>query len=286
MSLLLRTLLGPSVDIQYFTGNGTWTKPTGAKLVDVLCVSPGVGGGSGRRGAPGTVRQGGGGGTSGGVSRQTIPAVSLPATVAVTCGVGSTGGAAVTTDDTNGNPPGSVAGIPKFGTYVFAGISLFPSASGGGGTGAGGLNSTPGTGMAVGSASGAASTTGLVGGNAGASLTGGAGAGGAGGGISTANVASAGGVGSNIQITNSIIQTGGVPDGALPLAAVTQPVNSGLPGHGGGGGASSITQAAQAGADGGWYGAGGGGGGASTNGFASGKGGEGAPGIVIVTTYF
>ena len=75
-------------------------------------------------------------------------------------------------------------------------------------------------------------------------------------------------------------------DGTGPTSGTSATAGLALPGHGGGGGASSITTAAQAGANGGSYGAAGGGGGASLNGNASGKGGDGAPGIVQIMTYF
>jgi len=275
------------VDVQIFTAAGTWTKPTGAKSVRVLCVAGGTGGGSGRRGAAGTVRQGGGGGASGGATRQEIPASALPGTVAVTVGLGTTGGAAVTADSTDGNAAAAVTTSSTFGTYLKTGTSQNVPATQGGGTGSGGVGATAGSGTATGVAGGSASGTGGAGGGAGTGQTTGTpGGGGSGGGITSGNVANNGGNGSNLTITSSATMAGGIVDTTLPTTAISQPANSGLPGHGAGGGAASITQAAQAGADGGLYGGGGGGGGASLNGFASGKGGDGANGIVIVTTYF
>ena len=49
-------------DLQVFTSNGTWTKPSGARTVHVICIGGGGGGGSGRQGAASSSRIGGGGG--------------------------------------------------------------------------------------------------------------------------------------------------------------------------------------------------------------------------------
>lgn len=275
-----------AVDVQIFTAiTATWTKPPGARTTFVLCVAGGTGGGSGRRGAPGTVRQGGGGGSSGGITRHEIPSIALPDTVPVFVGQGTQGGAAVTTDDTNGNPATGPLSRSSFGTYASAGQSQTQGQGGAAGTGGGGAYA--GYGTSLGSAGGSAQAAGGPGATAGGPINywGSSGGGGAGGGITTANIANNGGAGSNIPITVSASMAGGVVDGALPTVAIDQPVNSGLPGHGGGGGAASVTKAAQDGANGGMYGAGGGGGGASTNGFNSGRGGDGAPGIVIVITH-
>ena len=52
-----------TADVQTFTANGTWTKPSGtvaSSMVYVVLIGGGAGGGSGRRGAAGTARGGGG----------------------------------------------------------------------------------------------------------------------------------------------------------------------------------------------------------------------------------
>jgi hypothetical protein len=53
------------VDIQSFTSDGTWTRPSGAVLVWVICIGGGGGGGGGVRNTTGTNRASGGGGGGG-----------------------------------------------------------------------------------------------------------------------------------------------------------------------------------------------------------------------------
>lgn len=276
------------VDVYYAVGapgsqsSYTWTKPAGAKKVEVFTVGAGGGGGSGRRGAAGTVRCGGGGGAAGQWAWKTYLADVLPPTVLVKVAKGGAGGAAVTADDTDGKPGGGGGGQIQmhtgFGIILYHnGGGLGGSASsgiGGGATGYGLITDpTPG--------GGSASTTGALGGAGGgdprpACSTGG----GAGGGITSGDVVSGGGAGGR-----------SVPQGSNPPGGTAG--NPGVTGYswgnfasGGSGGGSSITGAGGKGGDGGFPGGGGGGGGASLNGFPSGAGGNGGDGIVIVTTYF
>lgn len=276
-------------DIQDFTASGTWTKPAGAKIVHVLCIGPGNGGGSGRRGASGTVCGGGGGGAAGIVVRAVFAASDLGASESVTIPTPGAGGAAVTADNTDGNPGGLPSGSTIFGSAnpkrVQAVVGASTSSGRGGTTsgGAGGISPfTLGTNSQM--SGGGAGGTGAAGTAVNPALLGPAGGPG-GGGISGTPAAFAGGGGSYSVMATTSGGTGGVVDTTSPTAG-TVPTQKGAPGQSPGGGAASITTAAQAGADATGYGAGGAGGGASLNGNNSGAGGAGGPGYVLVVTYF
>src|SRR5882672_4660680 len=95
-----------STNVQVFTvaGANVWTKPAGAKWVNVQLISGGGGGGSGRKSLAGVAAAGGGGGGGGAMAFRGFNAVILGVTETVTVGAGGAGGAAQATNSTNGNP--------------------------------------------------------------------------------------------------------------------------------------------------------------------------------------
>jgi hypothetical protein len=111
-----------------FIVSGNWIKPDNLDYVIVFIHSGGGGGRSGMRGAPNTIR-GGGGAYSGGLLVVKIPAVQLGDTQAVVVGAGGLGGPSQTVNNMSGNSGGTG------GTSSFAGYSITGGAgSAGGGT--------------------------------------------------------------------------------------------------------------------------------------------------------
>lgn len=279
--------VAPSASVtQAFTRDGTWFPLPGIVNFYVVAIADGSGGGSGRRGAAGTVRCGGGGGAGGGLSHMLFPAVGLPASVPVWVGQGGAGGAAKTTDNGNGNPGFDGSGTALGGTYgpgsadcVLCALNV--GGGGSGGTASSGLGGTAVGGMVLGGAGGNAITTGGPGTTVINAAAGGSG--GSGGGITSANAPSTGSNGGPGGQVFGLNDGGGAATGAVPFASLAGQVGCG---GGGAGGAGSVTVAAGAGQDGATYGGAGAGGGASLNGFNSGAGGRGAPGLLIVVSYF
>lgn len=281
--MISQTSTSLSAEIQKFTGNGTWTKPSGAKIVDVYMWGGGGGGGSGARSAGNSSnRDGGSGGGGGSFGYKRFLADSLSSTETVVVGAAANGGAAVSSDAT-GNA-GTAGNFSSFGTTV---VLKAP----GGGAGAGGLQSGAAAGGTSSAGNGDISQAGGTGGAGGDDSTGAQGidtatnvsarGGGGGGGAGGAN--SAGGAGGAF-ITN-YVKAGGVGSSG---ASGTTPSDTdddllyGGTGGAGGGGVNSGTGGT--GGNGGFPGGGGGGGGGSNS--TSGAGGNGAAGQVIVISYF
>ena len=255
---------GAGVDVQLFTTSGTWTKPSGCRTVQIVCIGAGGGGGSGHAASSGN-RGGGGGGGGGGITELTYRAVALPGSLTVTVGTGGTGGVGVSA--TNNGNPGTAGGTSS----VSASGITYASAVGGN-FGAGGTNSGGAGGAALttnalwlggaGGAGGAGAAVGTT-----ASNSQGAPGGGGGGGMSSGGTTHAGGSGG----TRVSIGTGG--DGTGGAGS-----NVGFYGSGGGGSTSSSGTSAVGGMGG--YGAGGGGSGGSST--ATGAGGAGGNGLICI----
>jgi hypothetical protein len=97
---------GSSADVQVFStaGNFTWTKPSGAKSVNVVCIGGGQGGSAGT-GEAIFPAFGGLGGAGGFFSERTLNASDLASTESITVGAGGTAG-------------GGAGGNSSFGTYI------------------------------------------------------------------------------------------------------------------------------------------------------------------------
>ncbi len=269
--------------LETFNSSGTFTKQAGDVLYFVIAIGGGGGGGSGRRSAAATQAGGGAGGNGAHIVEDWIAAASVAATTSVTIGAGGSGGPAAA-DSTNGNA-GAAGGTT---------IALTLYARGGAG-GSGGTNTVGGAAAATGvdaytisryreSAGGAGGASALGGGSAHA---GGASGGSGGGGLTTADVESAGIVAGTGDMGNALTVANGGTAGtpASPNGGAGGVPAAGRFGSGGGGGASKAAAAAGNGGAGSQAGGGGGGGGGGRNGQTGGAGGAGGAGRVLIYVY-
>ena len=109
-----------STIVEIFDTNGTWTKPSGALMVEVIAIGAGGGGGSGRKGATSTDATGGSGGGAELFRWALLPASPSARPRTVVRGTGGTGGSAVSANSTNGND-GADGGTSTFGNWLSAG---------------------------------------------------------------------------------------------------------------------------------------------------------------------
>lgn len=266
-----------TVDVQTFTSSGTWTKPSGAKIIEVYAVGAGGGGGSGRKAAAATSISGGSGGGGGSLGFKRFNASGLSATETVTIGAGGAGGAGVSGGDANGNN-GSNGGNTTFGTTaLIVGKGGSAGLAGIAGNPAGGAGGVIGNGdtQVIGGAGGAGTqgdASGSTGDDTASDIS--PRGGGAGGGFNAASAAKNGGVGGGF-ITNYVKAGGAI--GTIGNSSITL-----FYGGTGGGGSSGAASSAVGGA--GINGSGGGGSGAGST--ASGAGGAGGDGFIIAITYF
>lgn len=283
-----KAALGITAVVQDFTSSGTWTKPAGAKSVQIVMWGGGGGGSGG--GYDGNSAYPGAGGSGAGYVSVHLAAADVAATVSVTVGAGGTGGAGGS-GAAGGNGGATVFG-PLFapgGTGPVNGdftpqtaASMFVGGYGGrssginypGGEGwktSGGNSGEPGQFPYSGGKGGSP----CPGGGAGRSEPNGngqpAGAGGAGALRGPASFYGGGGAAS-VNNTSAAAATGGA--GAARIGII--------PGTGGGGGSMHN----QVGYPGGAGGSGAGGGGGAGGYGGSGAGGAGGVGFCRVTTFF
>jgi hypothetical protein len=100
-----------------FTADGTWNKPAGVTFARVMMIGGGGGGASGRSGG-GSASLGGGGGDAGQVAIFMLTGAEIPASAAVVIGQGGNGGA----PEINGNGNvGAAGGNTEFDTRLVRG---------------------------------------------------------------------------------------------------------------------------------------------------------------------
>lgn len=282
----VQTFGGPSS-----SGTFTWTKPVGAKWVEVLMIGAGGGGGSGARYATTSARYGGGGGGGGSVLFVRVHADDLASTETVTVGAGGQGGAATTTNAQPGTT-GTSGTDSSFGPYFASGgpggnrgttsaaaavgsrfvlAYAFAGSVGNGGAGSGAASSTLTYQYLVAPSGGGGGASALA--SSTTDADGGAGGGKAAGtstllGLISAVSGGAGGIASSSTAPTNGVATSGLAGGT-----------------GGGGGYYKTAVIGTAGGNGAFPGGGGGGGGASDNGFNSGAGGNGGNAFIVITTY-
>lgn len=267
-------------------GTYTYAVPDGVNTLRCALIGGGGGGGSGRQTQSGTAASGGAGGGGGALSMFDVGVTAIVGDLSITVGAGGTGGPTQPSPSSNGTG-GSNGGDS---TITYSGQVVQARGGNGGGPG--------GTAISVGGSGGNHGTN--VGQTGGGCNTGGAGTaptaatlptglgGGGGGGVPAIPITRVGGAGGGYTINSGLPQNAAAGGVFSPLQAagdgiVLQLQN--LASTGGGGGYSSVASAGGSGGNGALWGGGGGGGGATSNGFGSGKGGDGASGAVLIIAW-
>ena len=291
------------IDIKEFDVSGSYTIPSGTKLVQIHAVGAGAGGGSGRRTQAGSSASGGGGGGSGSLIIHTFLREQIYGSILnIVIGAGGAGGAARTVDNQTG-AAGNGGGSTTVAPFGFPGVLLFCAGALGDASGGGILSGSSGTGRApfsyvLGgltstSVSGAAGSLGIGDVIRQFSVTAKGGAGG--GGVNTTPAAGSGGditvTGVNSlgalrysKATGSTVISGNPADSAQANNSAYEDIAPYYGGMGGAGGGGGLTVNATNGGN-GYRGGGGGGGGGSAPGFNSGAGGNGGNGYVAIFCY-
>ncbi len=282
----ISTAPGAQTKITTLNSTNTWTLDTRSVEVEFFIWSGGGGGGSGRCGVSNSTA-GGGGGSSGNFIYTKCKATSLVnSPYTVTIGTGGSGGMSVNAVTTSGNPgnpgnpssigtdivvPGGAAGqgggtsTGPGGSVIYSNLIGFINATSGGPGGIGGTNGT--TGILL-FASG----------------------GGGGGGYTTTTIRLGGAGGAITDLGSTVLVAGGLAGDNAGNIAGNGNTYSGpymiVGGTGGGGGSHDATLIAGSGGNGAAPGGGGGGGAGNLSSNASGAGGNGADGRVIIIEYF
>ena len=267
-----------------------WRKPTGARLIQIICIASGAGGGGGATRALGVTAGGGGGGGCGSITRMTVDASLCPDYLHLAVSPGGAGGAA----GSPGSPGGQcIVAIPIISSWNNSGSVLLTTSAGGGGgagtatvggaAGAAGAVNTATTYSSLGVYTSIAGQAGTLGGyniTAAVAVTWGSlfiSGGGGGGGVSAANATTAG---ANITApANAIFQTITGGGAGIVGSQGIDTLNPMLISSGGAGGGAGSGIIGGAGGKGG-IGSGGGGGAAGSTG---GRGGDGGDGLIIIT---
>ena len=286
--------LSAHVDVYTATGpNQPWTKPAGAKFIEIVLFGGGGGGGTGAMRATSLDRCGGAGGGGGAYFRALFHADMFDSTGYVAIGQGGLP-SFVTRSPSEIGRSGSGGGSTYFKGIKTDLYHLYAlgGAGGEGGTAAGNAGGGGGGTLAGETGGGGGSTTDgppYSAGAGGSPLIAAAGGGGGGGFDSSSNAIYNGRDGGRVQTSGMSAALGGVGEGAHG-ANGTSGIMTG--GGGGAGGANSATASIDGGhgGNGGFPGGGGGGGGSGTYDSSitpiGGIGGAGASGLAVIITYF